>query len=118
MNSVTDRSIVKYGAFSRPLVEGSQQSYSLIDPMSAFKQASLTQPRPPPSRELPKPYGYNIVLLGNEDVVLLDMPNSTILEKVQSKLGVAESMILSAEIRSTLARYNSSTPELLRSDDF
>ncbi|KAL6364367.1 hypothetical protein LRP88_01767 [Fusarium phalaenopsidis] len=46
MNTVTDRSIVKYGAFSRPLVEGTQQSYSLIDTMSAFKRASLTQPSP------------------------------------------------------------------------
>ncbi|UPK95721.1 hypothetical protein LCI18_006656 [Fusarium solani-melongenae] len=118
MNTVTDRPIVEYGAFSRPLVEGSQQSYSLIDTMSAFKQASLTQPSPPPIWELPKPYGYNIVLLSNKDVALLDMPNSTILEKVQSKLGVSESMILSAEIRGTLARYNSSTPELLGSDDF
>lgn len=50
MNTVANRSIVEYGAFRWPLVEGSQQSYSLIDTMSAFKQASLTHPSPPTSR--------------------------------------------------------------------
>ncbi|KAH7008020.1 hypothetical protein EDB80DRAFT_776701 [Ilyonectria destructans] len=115
---VTDVSIGQYGAFSRPMENGREQTYSLIDAMAPWRRAAESDDSYPQNMDRPQPYGYNLVTLSNDEVVMLDMPNSTLLGQIQSELDVGETMVLSANISGTLAKYNSSTSELLGDDSF
>ncbi|KAK7424428.1 hypothetical protein QQX98_000393 [Neonectria punicea] len=96
---------------------GDIQTYALVDTIAAFKRAVANDDNYPHDSDMPMVHGYNVVMLG-QDVVILDMPNSTLLGIAQGFLAADENLVLSVDIQGTLARYNSSTPDLLQNDSF
>ncbi|KAH6893270.1 hypothetical protein B0T10DRAFT_269257 [Thelonectria olida] len=115
---VTQYTAGYYGVYNRPMENSDQQTYSLIDAMAPLRRVASRDTNFPNDSDLPLMIGYNLVMLSEEEVVMLDMPNDVNLGIIQGQLAVDEEMRLSADIRGTLARYNSSTEKLLKDDDF
>ena len=67
-----------------------------------------------PLPAFPKPYGHNILLLGNESSAILDLPQSSYVSELQNHLAVGESFPLSANVSAIVSGCNRSrldTPE-------
>ncbi|KAI0894999.1 hypothetical protein F4806DRAFT_471406 [Annulohypoxylon nitens] len=62
------------------------------------------------------PYGYNLLLLGNESAAALDLPDPSYIDSIQGILRDTESWTISASVYGLVSRINY-TVESLRSDD-
>lgn len=77
-----------------------------------------TDTTPPPFGELPKAYGFNMLLLSNTSAAFLDAPMPDYVSSIQSGLESGESQLVSAEVRATITTYNKSVERHREDTDF
>lgn len=88
----------------------------MVNATIPFMVASTDNVPLPTHDQYPKAYGYNIVLLSNSSAAALDFPVSTFISQLQSSLEPGTYYNLTAQVRGTVATYNS-TVESHRNDD-
>lgn len=113
-----DISVEQYGVFTRPYNKAQKATPNAArDAMLGFFNAAMDDDVGPTYAEAPQPFGYNQLLIDEGTMAVLDMPNSTILATIQERLGLGESLTISANVQGTVSVYNTSTPQLLKDDD-
>ena len=104
-----------YGMFALPGLQSIGQGFGI----TIFSNATLpfaidtsasknVEPQLPTS---PKAYGYNVLMLSNESVAILDIPQPEYVSRVQRLLAVGESWRVTARVLATVSRYNNSRSE-------
>ncbi|KAI1461607.1 hypothetical protein F4805DRAFT_476163 [Annulohypoxylon moriforme] len=64
------------------------------------------------------PYGYNLLLLGNESAAALDLPKPSYVNAIQSRLGDSDSWTISATVYGLVSRINNSVETFRMNDGF
>ncbi|KAM0546277.1 hypothetical protein ACHAPJ_010961 [Fusarium lateritium] len=108
---MTEYSAIHYGAFNRPMENNDFQIVALVDEMTAMRNTAYDDDEFPTAFNQSTTFGYNMALLGDKELAMVDMPNDTTLGEIQQKLALNEYIYLSADVWGTLARYNSSILE-------
>ncbi|KAI9707816.1 MAG: hypothetical protein M1836_000778 [Candelina mexicana] len=94
--------------------------YLMMDATLPFMIASSNDSHPPPLTELPRAYGYNILLLDNSSVAVLDMPMPDYIASIRQHLAPnsSDSWSVSASVDAVVARYNTSGKMYIDDDAF
>ncbi|KAL9111060.1 MAG: hypothetical protein Q9227_004493 [Pyrenula ochraceoflavens] len=97
-----------HGVFAAPGV--AVNAYLGLNIMSnatfPFFQATRNEESLP---DLPRAYGYNMLLLSNRSAAMLDMPDPALVSSYQSRLAPGEWVTISADVGGLVAQYNSTS---------
>ncbi|RMZ83253.1 hypothetical protein DV738_g1219, partial [Chaetothyriales sp. CBS 135597] len=105
---IHEYSAVQYGAFNKPMENNNIHLIAMVDAMTPMKKIADDDDNYPQDFDQPAIFGYNLAMLGDDEVVMIDMPDEAVLRTIQDSLDVDEYLYLSADIRGASARYNAS----------
>ena len=90
--------------------------YLMMSSAAGFRTAASDDSNWPP--EYPAAYGFNLLLLSDNETAALDIPMPGYLEGMQSEMTANETWTVNASVNAFVATFNQSTKSLRVDDDF
>ena len=92
--------------------------YLMMNAAAGFMAASSNDSVPFPAADVPVPFGYNLLLLSNESVAVLDIPMPAYLDSMQRNMRHHENWTVSASVNAYVSTFNRGFEELRADDSF